>query len=130
MLASLSRKLFSRLGFYPPLPLEGGRDPLMPPTVEDAAAAARALSFPPGFEFGTATSSYQVEGGIAEHLFQIATNKGGGAVSVHSNIRRGSVQLRDQIAANTATAKRVLADAEAARAPVPESRKNLSLIHI
>ena len=41
-------------------------DPLFTPRVESAVSKAQELNFPPDFIFGSATSAYQVEGGIVD----------------------------------------------------------------
>ena len=50
-------------------------DPLFTPRVESAVSKAQELNFPPDFIFGSATSAYQVEGGIVDTNWNRWENK-------------------------------------------------------
>ena len=60
--------LFGRSPLLPVVTHDDGTqsDPLLVRTTEEAVAAAMELQFPPGFIFSSATSAYQVEGGIVD----------------------------------------------------------------
>ena len=60
--------MFGRSPLLPVVTHDDGNqsDPLLVGTTEEAVAAAMALQFPPDFIFSSATSAYQVEGGIVD----------------------------------------------------------------